>query len=56
VKPRCSSTGLTGGTPELRETYSHDRNTIEIFNDVLMTGPETLDKPQVVRPDRRIFK
>ncbi|WP_411700976.1 hypothetical protein [Conyzicola sp.] len=41
---------LDYGTPEWQETYKHDRNTIESFNDFLKSGPETLDKPQ----DRKV--
>jgi hypothetical protein len=38
------------GTPEWQETYKHDRNAIESYNDFLKSGPESLDKPQ----DRRV--
>ena len=37
---------LPYGTPEWQETYKHDRNTIESYNDFLKAGPETLDKPE----------
>jgi hypothetical protein len=37
---------LPYGTPEWQETYKHDRNTIESYNDFLKAGLETLDKPE----------